>query len=74
MIEVLCRPGITLDYGKILDDFSFQLYNLAKFLKSYGPTDLKIRFGIKCCSRCTYPEVRTTENKKIGFAEPRLGF
>ena len=35
---------------------------LARFLRSYGQTDLKIRFGIKICSRYTYLEVCTTKN------------
>ena len=36
-----------------------------RFLRSYGQTDLKIRFGIKIRSRYTYPEVCTTKNHEI---------
>ena len=35
------------------------------FLRSYGQTDLKIRFGVKFCSRYTYPEVCATENDAV---------
>ena len=35
---------------------------LARFLRSYGETDLKIEFGVKFCFRYTYPEVCTTKN------------
>ena len=44
---------------------------LAKFLRSYGQTDLKIRFGVKFCSRYTRPEVCATKNHEnsapVGF-------
>ena len=35
---------------------------LARFVRSYGQTDFKIGFGVKCCSRYTFPEVCTPEN------------
>ena len=35
---------------------------LARFVRSYGQTDFKIGFGVKFCSRYTFPEVCTPEN------------
>ena len=35
---------------------------LARFVRSYGQTDFKIGFGVKFCSRYTFPEVCAIKN------------
>ena len=48
-------------------NFRTKSYLFAKFggfWMSYSKLDLKIRFGIKFCSRCTYPEVCATKNRE----------
>ena len=46
---------------------------LARFLRSYGETDLKIEFGVKFCFRYTYPEVCTTKNHEKTFIKGSEG-
>ena len=41
------------------------LANLAWFWTIYGQTDVKIRFGMKFCFRCTFPEVCAIKKHEI---------
>ena len=40
-----------------------------EFWRSYGQTDLKIRFGIKFCSRCSFAEVCTIKNMQKQYTQ-----